>query len=156
MSPLKTFALVLLALTASCSETTPPDFVDIYGEPHRYESFSDKWVIVNYWATWCAPCIKEIPELNTLAEDHADRLVVLGVNFDEPEGEERVQQAEKMKIAFPVYATDPSAQLGVEKPQVLPTTFIFAPGMALHATLVGPQTEDSLLASMEGEAPPAD
>jgi len=107
-------------------------------------------VVVDFWATWCAPCIKEIPELNRLAEEHADELVVLGVNFDLPEGEERLRQAKKMKIEFPVYADDPAQDLGIERPMVLPTTFVFAPGLELRQTLVGPQTEESLLAAIDG------
>ncbi len=138
------FVLVL----ASCAEA-PPDFTDVRGNGFRYESFSDKWVIVNYWATWCAPCIKEIPELNKLAEDHADQLVVLGVNYDNPQGEEALKQLERMKITFPVYSAPPHEQLGVTEPEVLPTTFVFAPGLELRETLVGPQTEETLLAATD-------
>jgi thiol-disulfide isomerase/thioredoxin len=137
--------LVLILWLAGCA--APPDFLDISGTGYRYQDFDDKWVIVNYWATWCGPCIKEIPELNQLAREHGDSLVVLGANFDEPEGEEQKQQAVKMKIEFPVYAEEPAAALGIAKPEVLPTTFVFAPGLKLKATLVGPQTVASLLAA---------
>ncbi|XOV90791.1 MAG: TlpA family protein disulfide reductase [Pseudomonadota bacterium] len=138
---------VLLLALVGCAP--PPDFFDINGVGHRYADLQDKWIVVNYWATWCAPCIKEIPELNALAEDHAGTLVVLGVNFDQPEGEKALADARKLKIAFPVYAEDPHERLGVEKPEVLPTTFVFAPGLDLRATLVGPQTEASLLEVMQ-------
>ena len=51
-----------------------------------------------------------------------------------------------MQITFPVFALNPSAQLGVVMPEVLPTTLVFDPQGALLATLVGPQTRESLLA----------
>ncbi|MDZ7687040.1 MAG: TlpA disulfide reductase family protein [Gammaproteobacteria bacterium] len=148
--------MMVVVLVASCSAEVPPDFTDVEGQGHRYASFEDKWVIVNYWATWCAPCIKEIPELNTLAAEHADDLVVLGVNFDNPEGDEASKQAKKMKIEFPVYAHPPHEDLGITPPQVLPTTFVFAPGLDFVEKLVGPQTEQSLLAATDlaAESPP--
>lgn len=140
--------LVSTCLLLACGQ--PADFYDANGVGHRYSDFEGKWRMVNYWATWCGPCIKEIPELNQLAETHADELVVLGVNFDEPPGDEALKQINRMKIEFPVYANDPASQLGVEKPEVLPTTFVFRPDGSLHATLVGPQTEESLLQAMQG------
>lgn len=140
--------LIVIALLAlgGCQQ---PDFYDTEGNGYRYEDFSGKWRIVNYWATWCGPCIKEIPELNTLAAEHADQLVVLGVNYDAPEPGEMERQVRRMKIEFPVYATEPAAALGITRPEVLPTTFIFTPDGQLYQTLVGPQTEDSLLAALE-------
>ena len=143
--------LFSLAILASCSP--PGDFDDISGSSHRYADFKDRWVVINYWATWCGPCIKEIPELNQLAADHADELVVLGVNWDEPVSDLAVAQAAKMKITFPVYAQDPSAKLGIAKPDVLPTTFLFAPGMKRKEALVGRQTAESILAAIDASTP---
>ena len=139
-------AIVGLLVLAGCSQ--PPDFVDTNGVGHRYSDFDGRWRVINYWATWCAPCIHEIPELNDLGTDYAEKLVVLGVNFDGPVGEEAVKQVKRMKITFPVYAEDPAASLGVETPQVLPTTFIFKPDGSLHETLIGPQTGATILAAM--------
>jgi thiol-disulfide isomerase/thioredoxin len=140
--------LVILALTSLLIACQQPDFWDTKGNGYRYEDMEDKWKVVNYWATWCGPCIKEIPELNTLAEDHHETIRVFGVNFDSPELEERQAQVEKMKIEFPVYSEDPAIVLGIAKPEVLPTTFIFSPDGKLVATLVGPQTEATLLAEI--------
>ncbi len=140
------FTLVLTLLISSCQQ---PDFFDTTGEGHRYADMRGKWMILNYWATWCAPCIKEIPELNKLAQENKDRLLVFGVNFDQPQGEEMLKQVARMKIEFPVYAVNPAASLGIATPEVLPTTFIFDPKGNLHATLVGPQTEESLLHALE-------
>jgi thiol-disulfide isomerase/thioredoxin len=138
--------LALTLLLAACQQ---PDFLDTKGNGHRYEDMEGKWRLVNYWATWCGPCIKEIPELNTLSLDHGDTVLVFGVNFDSPEVEEQQAQVERMKIEFPVYTHDPAKELGVTKPDVLPTTFIFSPDGKLAATLVGPQTEESLLSVMQ-------
>ncbi len=41
-------------------------------------------VLINFWATWCAPCVREMPLLDAFAETHADRLAVVGIAIDEP------------------------------------------------------------------------
>jgi thiol-disulfide isomerase/thioredoxin len=139
-----------LLLLASCQQ---PDFLDTRGNGHRYADLEGKWLIVNYWATWCGPCIKEIPELNKIAEEYEDRVNVFGVNFDQPDAGEMQAQVKKMRIEFPVFAIDPAAELGITRPDVLPTTFVFSADGSLHTTLIGPQTEDSVLAVLDIPAP---
>ncbi|WP_250462043.1 TlpA family protein disulfide reductase [Microbulbifer litoralis] len=102
-----------------------------------------KTLLVNYWAEWCRPCREEIPELNQLARENAE-LQVIGVNYDRLRVEKIAAQAKKMGIRFPVLVEDPAARWGWERPQVLPTTFIVADNGELVATLVGPQTVESL------------
>jgi len=65
------------------------------------------------------------------------------------EGEELKKEIAKMNITFPVFAIEPSKLLGVKIPQVLPTTYVFDREGKLKATLVGPQTEASLLARID-------
>lgn len=138
---MKLIVLLGVLLLAGC---TQPDFRDTQGNGYRYDDFRGKTLVINYWATWCAPCIKEIPELIALGENHED-IVVLGVNFDAPPADEALRQIEKMKITFPVYAEDPYPVLGYDQPQVLPTTVIIGPDGQIVSTLVGPQTEATLL-----------
>ncbi len=135
----------LVIFLTACAKV---DFVDAEGKGYSLADLQGKYLFVNYWATWCAPCIKEIPELNTLNEEHSDQLLILGVDFDQVQGEELKKEIAKMKITFPVFATEPSKLLGVEIPQVLPTTYVFDRDGNLKATLVGPQTEETLLAQM--------
>ena len=136
----------LVIFLSACAKA---DFVDADGNGYSLANLHGKYVFVNYWATWCAPCIKEIPELNKLSREHADDLIILGVDFDQAEGEELKKQIAKMGITFPVFASDPSKMLGVEIPQVLPTTYVFDREGKFKATLVGPQTEASLLARID-------
>jgi thiol-disulfide isomerase/thioredoxin len=94
---------------------------------------SGHWVIVNYWAEWCKPCIKEIPELNHLARDHPE-IRVLGVNFDGATGEDLDRQVAALGIDFPVLPQDPAAELGTPRPVVLPTTLVLNPAGEVAAT----------------------
>ena len=81
---------------------------------------------------------------------------MLGVNFDGNTGAELETQVEKLGIAFPTLLEDPAAQLGMQKPSVLPTTLVFDPDGRLANTLVGPQTLESLaLATGQAAMPEA-
>lgn len=105
--------------------------------------FQGRWVVINYWAQWCKPCLEEIPELNVFAEKHPE-VAVLGVNFDGAMGEELARQVAAFKIEFSLVLEDPAAVLGVPRPQALPTTLILNPQGEIVATLMGPQTLETL------------
>jgi thiol-disulfide isomerase/thioredoxin len=115
----------------------------------------DKWLIVNYWASWCGPCREEIPELNHFAKQHSN-IILLAVNYDGLTGEQLKAAVADMGIEFTSLATDPAPELGIARPNVLPTTLIIDSTGKVLATLIGPQTEQSLAAAIdqtEGESP---
>jgi thiol-disulfide isomerase/thioredoxin len=105
-----------------------------------------QWNVINYWAIWCKPCREEIPELNQL--NQIDNVVVLGVNFDGKVDEALISDAVDLGIAFDII-DDPASSLNISRPSVLPTTLVLSPEGALVATLVGPQTEESLMAYID-------
>ena len=113
-----------------------------------WESLRGRWVVINYWAYWCKPCIEEIPELNLLASTYPEQVAVLGVNFDGVQPPLLEQQRQQLQIEFDVFVHDPSQQLALERPAVLPTTLIFSPDGKLQATLAGPQTAQALAQAM--------
>ena len=142
-----TIYLALALLLAACTEATPPPTAS------ALDKLTGRWVIVNYWAIWCKPCIKEIPELNQLAREYP-QLAVVGVNYDGLQGEALDQQLQQLDIQFPMLDYDPSADLGIERPVVLPTTIILGPDGQVNQVLVGPQTLSSL-ARATGHQPPS-
>jgi thiol-disulfide isomerase/thioredoxin len=107
------------------------------------EELRGQWVVINYWAQWCKPCIEEIPQLNALDAQY-EQVTVLGVNYDGASGAVLEQQRQKLGVQFASLAADPAAQLGTSRPAVLPTTLILDPAGQLAATLIGPQTLESL------------
>lgn len=136
--------LVLLSvlLAGACSE---PDIRLADGKFSRFSHWEGRWIIVNYWAEWCAPCRKEIPELNRLhAERNSTGVVVLGVNYDALQGETLAKLVDEMGIEFPVLVDDPRLRWNVEQPSVLPTTLIINPDGELYKVTQGPQTYESL------------
>ena len=139
------FAFILLISSCQKSEF---DFYDLEGNGYRYSDLVGRFQIVNYWAIWCAPCKHEIPELQALHDDY-ENVSVFGVNFDQPELDVMSEQAKLMNIGFPTYRRDPSNDFGIKTPEVLPTTLVFSPNREMLATLVGPQTKESLLSIIE-------
>ena len=127
------FSLGLTACDAGEKPTSGPSL----------ESLRGQWVLINYWAQWCKPCIEEIPELNALDQKYP-QVTVLGVNYDGASGTELDQQLQKLGVEFFNLESDPSAQLGVPRPVVLPSTLVVKPSGELLTTLVGPQTLESL------------
>lgn len=129
---------IMIACTAACGDreasSTSIDPLDQQG----------RWTFVNYWAEWCKPCIEEIPELNALNALESYR--VLGVNFDGAQGEALEAQILKLGVKFPTLNEDPSARFALDRPQVLPTTLVVDPQGQLAKVLVGPQTQESLVA----------
>ena len=103
-----------------------------------------KVIVINYWATWCAPCRKEIPELNKLDHQLSDRLDVIGVNFDGVVGEQLDQQMAKLGIEFDNLYIDPRHIWGLDAVTVLPETLIINDQGQLMHRLIGPQTKSSL------------
>ena len=105
-----------------------------------FSHWNDRWLVINYWAEWCAPCRKEIPELNKLHGERASSgAVVLGVNYDGLAGEKLEILVEEMGIEFPVLVEDPRTRWSVDQPAVLPTTLIIDPSGQVADVLVGPQ-----------------
>ena len=113
------------------------------GVPPKITELRGQWVVINYWAKWCKPCIKEIPELNELNSKYK-QVTVLSVNYDGATGVELATQIENLGIEFAILPSDPAASLNLPRPLVLPTTVILNPSGEVSHTLIGPQTALSL------------
>lgn len=135
--------LAVLAL-AGCGADERVQLAD--GSRVSFEDWRGQWLIINYWAEWCAPCRKEIPELNLLHAERAQRgTVVLGVNYDGLTGTQLANLAAEMGIEFPVLVADPRERWGADLPSVLPSTLIIDPTGKLAKVLVGPQHYEDLI-----------
>lgn len=133
---------LFVALLVACSK--PVTFTDVDG--NSIALAGEQWLVLNFWAEWCEPCRDEVPELNALADSGQVR--VLGVDFDSSQGEALMSKAKALDIRFPVLRESPLAALQVPPPQVLPTTFIISPKGTVAASLLGPQTRQSLEAEL--------
>lgn len=110
-----------------------PDFAlrTLDGEILRLSSLQGEPVIVNFWATWCAPCRKEFPDFQAAYTDNADRLTIIGVNSTSADQEERIAPfVEELGVTFPIVLDEDGDTVEAYHVRGLPTTiFIDADGV---------------------------
>lgn len=139
------YGYILLALMLSgCHQSQPVTLYDLEDTPIEISKDNRVWHILNYWADWCAPCLKEIPALNEFEAAHQGQVKVIGVHADALSVADLKARVEKLGIQFAVLKHDPRFQLGLKPVQVLPTTYVIAPGGKILGPFVGIQSETSL------------
>ena len=133
--------LFCLLIIISCQNNND---IDIYnGSDSSIDKLNGNWIVINYWADWCAPCIKEIPELNEFASENDD-LLVYTFNFDQLDEEDLAPIAEKFNIQVPSLITHPRDIWGIQTPPAVPATYFINPKGKIVLSLFRPQTKDAL------------
>lgn len=118
---------------------------DTQGRTHRLEDYRGQWVLVNFWATWCPPCLDEIPDLNDLYEAHKGRrLLVLGVAMDYQSGKQVMDFAQSLSVAYPIVLGNQKIAAQIGAVNALPTTYLYNPQGKLVAYNVGPLTKEAV------------
>ena len=136
----KIIQLFCLLLLFACQK----DDIEVYnGSNTNLNKLNGNWIVINYWADWCAPCIKEIPELNEFADDNKD-IFVFTFNFDQLDQEDLEPIARKFNIQVPSLITHPRDIWGIQTPPAVPATFFINPNGELVLSLFRPQTKDAL------------
>jgi len=144
---------VLLLQAAYAGEDAPVNFTlqRLHGEAVSLEQLRGRWVMLNYWATWCAPCRKEIPELSALNTARED-IIVLGLAFEDTDIESFDTFLEEFHVSYPVLLVDvyaPPEPFGA--PRVLPTSILLNPEGYPVKTFLGPVTREDIESFIDGE-----
>jgi len=127
MTTLRTLGLGLVLLVASAAAHAAGfDLTDTQGHRHRLADARGRWVVVNFWATWCVPCIQEIPEIAAFARAHPD-VVVIGVATDAEDAAKVKRFAAKLGHTYPLVLSSDRVEKQLGHPYALPTTRIFDP-----------------------------
>lgn len=146
-SILRAVLTVLAASIALGARAAPVELSvsTIDGKTFDVADHRGEWIVVNYWATWCGPCIKEMPDLDTLDQARSD-VVVLGLAFEETTPEDLKKFLAEHKVGYAISAVDvyaPPKAFAV--PKGLPTTHVIDPQGNVAESFIGPVTSADLL-----------
>jgi AhpC/TSA family. len=126
-----------------------PDFsaTTLEGKTVRLSDFRGKWVIFNFWATWCPPCREEMPDLQKFYEAHRqDPVVVLAANLTSQDfGVEKIKEfMSEHQLSLPVLLDERGELLHLYAPYAIPTTYILDQEGIIKKKIVGPVDAEML------------
>ena len=147
---IKIIQLLCLIIILGCQKNDINDIDVFNGNDTNLSKLNGGWVVINYWADWCAPCIKEIPELNDFAKENKN-IKVYTFNFDQLKIDELEPIAKKFNILVPSLITHPRDIWGIQTPPAVPATFFINPDGELSLSLFRPQTKDDLNKTAKGK-----
>ncbi len=110
-----------------------------------------KFVIVNFWATWCSPCLKELPDISAFVTQHKDKVVAIGLDFEDTDKADVVKFLQSHQLSYPVAQVDPDhPPKDFDEPKGLPHTYVIAPDGHVAKAFLGPITTKDLEAAIAG------
>ncbi len=124
---------------------------DSAGKLHKLEDYKGRWVLVNFWATWCPPCLKEIPDLIALHENRKD-IMVIGVAMDSDDPKVVLDFVEKMKITYPTVLGNRKIASQLDDISLLPSTYFFDPEGKPAARQLGIISRESIEKFIESKS----
>lgn len=148
--------LLLWTVSANAASMVAPDFVktDLQGQQVNLRTLLDKGpVLIDFWATYCKPCLKAMPKLETIHQKYQEKgLTVLGLNEDGPRGQTKVRAfLKRLKITFPIVIDGDGAVFKRFGMTGCPSTVLIAQDGEIVLKQVGyiPKYDDELIQSIE-------
>lgn len=124
-----TLCTVMLLGASAHAQALDYALPDLDGRLQSLEQYRGKWVIVNYWATWCGTCRKELPDLKALHENSRDNdVVVVGINFETIDDRSVRAFVAAQNIPYLILRSEPVRETPLGPVPALPTTYILDPG----------------------------
>lgn len=134
---------VCLAILLAVTPVQAFQFKDTDGKIHTLADYKGRWVIVNFWATWCPPCLEEIPDLIELHTQRKD-VMVIGVAMEFNDPNVVMQFVEAMSINYPTVLGNRRIASQLDDISMLPSTYFFDPDGQPAARKLGLVTRESI------------
>jgi thiol-disulfide isomerase/thioredoxin len=143
------FLLTLASVAGAADDSFDYQLHDLQGRLHKASDQQGKWLVINFWATWCAPCLKELPELERFYQQNKTTAQLWGVTFEDNDKASIVEFVERLGLTFPIlgYGEDPLTGYG--EVRVLPTTFLINPEGLFQHRFEGPITAQDIVNKIE-------
>ena len=139
-----TSLLLLLTLPVLAQAVDMP-LTAVDGSKMNLDHYQGKWLVVNYWATWCPPCIIEMPELQSFHDNNVDNnAMVVGINAENISQQRLQTFLDDYFITYPNFVAGSIQQSELGLIPGLPTTFLVTPGGEVVARQVGPVTREMI------------
>jgi len=154
----KFLAIVFFSIFAVPALAVQPgnfSFTDINGQYHRFSDYRGKWVIVNYWSTYCGPCISELPVLKAVAQRYRGKVEVLGMDAGETPVNELKQFSRQRGLNYTVVPTQDSTMFALGLIYGVPTTFIVSPQGQIVDTHMGIMSMERISQFVDARQPNA-
>jgi len=141
-------AFFALTATAACAATATKPTLSVKtfdGATFDLSTQSGKWVIVNFWATWCSPCLKELPDISAFVSAHKDKVVAIGLDFEDTDKADVEKFLKSHPLSYPVAQVDiDNPPKDFDPPKGLPNTYVIAPDGHVAKAFLGPVTAKDL------------
>ena len=133
--------LLLATLKVAASEFV---FRDMQGSAQRLSDYKGKWVLLNFWATWCPPCLEEIPDLVEMHNARKDKdFVVIGVAMSSS-SDSVIAFTRQMEISYPIVLGNDRIAAQIGRVDALPTSYLYDPTGKLVSYQTGMVTRDAI------------
>jgi thiol-disulfide isomerase/thioredoxin len=142
-------AVLALVPAPACAWTLQ----DMQGHTLDQAAFHGRWVLVNFWATWCPPCRKEIPELIRLQHDEAGRLTIIGIAVSYSNAQSVGDFVRRHGMGYPIVLGNAEMAGEFGGFRGLPASFLYGPDGRLVHRFEGAQTEASITQAMGPPSP---
>lgn len=145
-------AACLLAATVPVQAAMPEQpalkVTTLDGKPFDLAAQRGHWVVVNFWATWCVPCIKEMPDISHFVKTHAN-VRAIGLAYEDSDKADIQAFLARHPVSYPIAQVSlDNTPKDFDEPRGLPTTYVIAPDGHVAKRFVGPVTGQSLGAAI--------
>lgn len=132
--------------SATMADTLPDadfsfTFMDLQNRPYSLSSYKGKVIFLNFWATWCGPCLKEIPNIKNLYEKYKDKVTFLLVSNEKNEKVVRFEKSRNTGLPFYIYTMDQMKPTYAHS--LIPTTFIISKSGKIIKKVTGSEAWDN-------------